>query len=96
MMRLLICGICGRTHALWPEMEGRKYEWRFMCWSSTLDSPVHPSCLEHEIVQHERYYNLDLSPLKERFGLNQLEEQINEHTRKESERWERQRNKWKY
>ena len=39
--------------------------------------PIHPSCVEWEIGHYEQHFGIDLSPLRERLGLT---EKDNEYT----------------
>lgn len=70
------CPVCDSYTALWPEANGRRFSWRNLHMSADL-GPIHPSCVEWEINHFERHFNMDLSPLKERLGLT---EKDNEHT----------------
>lgn len=77
-MSLLTCCVCNRTTALWPA-PGRSFLWTQMHHSDVLGAPVHPSCLEAEMTQFEDAYNLNLEPLRARFGFDSLKEQHSEY-----------------
>lgn len=73
-MSLLTCCVCNRTTALWPA-PGRNRLWTQMHHSDVLGATVHPSCLEAEMIQYEEAYQLNLDPLRERFGFENMKEQ---------------------
>ena len=78
-LRLCLCSLCGQQHALWHWPKGVYHDMEYVAYESRLDIYVHPSCLVHWIECAGELLEVDMTPLKRLFGLDEYIRLMNEN-----------------